>query len=137
MSSVATSYPVPPELGIDQATYIRWLRRKAAAHVKRDRKRCGYAITGEEYRTLIHAAVCDHGTHDYYTGDPLDWSLVSTYSNEESRAGRPAYKLGFAALPTVDHIPGEAGRYGFVICSWRTNDAKSELTREEFVELCR
>jgi hypothetical protein len=81
--------------------------------------------------------VCDHGTQDYYTGDPLDWSLVSTYSNEESPAGRTAYKLGFAALPTVDHIPGEAGRYGFVICSWRTNDAKSDLTREEFVELCR
>ncbi|HEX7711571.1 MAG TPA: hypothetical protein VF418_11630 [Sphingomonadaceae bacterium] len=69
--------------------------------------------------------------------DPLDWSLVSTYSNEASRAGRTAYKLGFAALPTVDHIPGEAGRYGFVICSWRTNDAKSDLTQGEFVELCR
>jgi hypothetical protein len=24
-----------------------------------------------------------------------------------------------------------------VICSWRTNDAKSDLTRDEFVELCR
>ena len=42
---------------IDEQTYIRWLRRKAAAHVKRDRKRCAWDITGETYRRQIHAAV--------------------------------------------------------------------------------
>jgi len=46
---VPSAYAVPTELGISLETYIRWLRRKAAAHVKRDRKRCDYEIMGEEY----------------------------------------------------------------------------------------
>lgn len=132
-----TAYPVPRELGIDQATYIRWLRRKAAAHVKRDRKRCDYEIMGEEYRRLIHKAVESHRTHDFYTGEKLDWSLVSTYSNEDSKLGRTTYKAGFAMLPTVDHIEGNNDRYDFVICAWRTNDSKSDLSHSEFIELCR
>lgn len=134
---MATAYPVPEELGIEQAIYIRWLRRKAAAHVRRDRTRCGYEIMGEEYRRLIHEAVTAQGTHDYYTGEKLDWSLVSTYCNEASQAGRAAYKAGFAMLPTVDHVMGENGRYDFVICAWRTNDCKSDLAYPDFVELCR
>lgn len=132
-----TAYPVPHTLGIPQDTYIRWLRRKAAAHVKRDRLRCGYEIMGEEYRRLIHAAVVVHGTHDFYTGEKLDWSLVSTYSNDASKLGRTQYKAGFALLPTVDHIMGENDRYDFVICAWRTNDAKADLSFPEFLELCR
>ena len=132
-----TLYPVPPTLGIRQETYIRWLRRKAAAHVKRDRRRCDYAITGEEYRRLIHAAICDHGTHDYYTGEELNWDLVSTWSGPEAQLGRTGYKAGFALLPTVDHVPGKDGRYDFVICAWRTNDAKSDLGHGEFIDLCR
>lgn len=132
-----TLYPVPSALKIPQETYIRWLRRKAAAHLKRDRKRCEHTITGEEYRRLIHAAICDHGTHDYYTGEELNWQLVSTYSNEDSRLGRTAYKAGLALLPTVDHVPGKDGRYDFVICAWRTNDAKNDLGHSEFIELCR
>ena len=132
-----TAYPVPHNLGIPQDTYIRWLRRKAAAHVKRDRLRRGYAIMGEEYRRLIHAAVVSHGTHDFYTGEKLDWSLVSTYSNDESKLGRTQYKSGFALLPTVDHVMGENDRYDFVICAWRTNDAKADLSYPEFLDLCR
>ncbi|WP_217905185.1 hypothetical protein [Altererythrobacter lutimaris] len=130
-------YTVPPELGIDHSTYIRWLRRKAATHLRRDRKRVDHAISGEEYRKAIHAAVCDHGTHDYYTGEKLDWSLISTYDNAKSKAGRSEYKAQFALLPTVDHVSGEDGRYDFVICAWRTNDAKNDLSYEQFVALCR
>ena len=132
-----TAYAVPAALGIPPETYIRWLGRKAAAHVKRDRLRCGYAITCEEYRRLIHAAVVDHGTRDFNTGEALDWSLVSTYSNEESKLGRSMCKSGFALLPTVDHIMGDNERYNFVICAWRTNDAKANLSSPEFLELCR
>jgi hypothetical protein len=63
--------------------------------------------------------------------------LVSTYSNAESKAGRTAYKSQFALLPTVDHVPGADGEYDFVICAWRTNDAKNDLSHDEFVALCR
>lgn len=132
-----TLYPVPDSLGIEQDVYIRWLRRKVAAHVKRDRKRCAHAITGEDYRQKIHAAVCDHGTHDYYTGEELEWSLVSTWCDEDARLGRTGYKAGFALLPTVDHVPCADGGYDFVICAWGTNGAKNDLGREDFIALCR
>lgn len=131
-------YPVPAALGIEHATYLRWLRRKAAAHLKRDRKRFhGLDLTGEKYRTDIHKAVCDHGTHDFYTGEVLNWSLVSTYDNDESKAGKTAYKLGFALLPTVDHVFEPDGTWRFVICAWRTNDAKNDMSHAEFVALCK
>ena len=135
--SEKSRYSVPKALEISHATYLRWLRRKAAAHVKRDRKRFpDLDLTGESYRLQIHQAVCDHGTHDYYTGEALDWSLVSTYDNAESKLGKTAYKLGFALLPTVDHVFEPNGEYRFVICAWRTNDAKNDMSHTEFVALC-
>lgn len=130
-------YPVPATLGIEHDKYIRWLRHKARAHLIRDRKRFPELdLTGEKYRTDIHKAVCDHGTHDFYTGESLDWKLVSTYDNDQSKAGKTAYKLGFALLPTVDHVFEPDGTWRFVICGWRTNDAKNDMTHAEFVGLC-
>lgn len=122
---------------IDEGTYIRWLRRKAAAHVKRDRKRCKHEITGETYRLLIHEAVKRSEGRDHYTGEDLRWDLLSTYCNETSKAERSAYKATLALLPTVDHVPGADGEYDFVICAWRTNDSKNDLSHDEFVALCR
>jgi len=74
---------------------------------------------------------------DAYTGEALDWRLLSTYKNEESQAGRQAYKAGFGLLPTVDHVSAEATEVSFKICAWRTNDAKNDLAIAGFVELCR
>jgi hypothetical protein len=132
------SYSLPDCLigKTDEAAYVRWLRRKAAAHVKRDRKRCDWEITGEDYRLQIQEAVKSSGGLDHYTGEELRWDLLSKYSNAESKLGRSNYKSGFALLPTVDHVPGD-GKYEFVICSWRTNDAKSDLSHDEFIDLCR
>lgn len=121
----------------DQETYERWLRRKASACARRDRKRCDWEITGENYRLLIHEAVNRSASVDHYTGEELRWDLISRYSNVESKAGRSSYKAQFALLPSVDHVPGADGRYDFVICAWRTNDAKNDLSHDEFVALCR
>ena len=133
------SYLLPDFLHgkIDEATYVRWLRRKAAAHVKRDRKRSDDQIMGERYRRLMHEAVNRSGGRDHYTGEELRWELLSTYDNEASRADRSAYKATLALLPTVDHVPGADGKYDFVICAWRTNDAKNDLSHDEFIGLCR
>jgi hypothetical protein len=106
----------------DQLKYSRWLQRKAAAHAKRDRKR-DMGCTIARYKTEIHAAVCSSGHLDFYTGEPLDWSLVSTYDNESSKGGRTKYKKTFALLPTIDHTVDETGQPKFVICSWYVNDA--------------
>lgn len=42
-----------------QEQYERWLRRKAVAHVRRDRKRGNLSATNEEYNIEIHRAVME------------------------------------------------------------------------------
>ena len=117
-------------------TYERWLARKAAAHCKRDRSRGCAGVTQSLYKEAIHAAVLLSEGRDAYTGEWLNWDLISTYKNEDSKTGKHAYKSGFALLPTVDHIAAGATEASFRICAWRTNDAKSDLSSEEFIELC-
>ena len=85
----------------------------------------------------MHDAVCKSEGRDYYTGENLDWELIGTYCNASSKAGRSQYKAGLALLPTIDHVLLEDGRYDFVVCAWRTNDAKNDLSYSEFLELCR
>ena len=85
----------------------------------------------------IHQAVVESQGLDAYTGEPLAWELISQYDNRAAAGGKRAYKKRFALLPTVDHIGDGQGEPEFRICSWRTNDAKSDLSEEEFIELCR
>src|SRR5437764_5903952 len=85
-------------------TYVRWLDRKAKAHIKRDRKRGNASAMREAYMRAIHDAVVDSGGRDAYTGELLEWELISTYDNEQSKAGRREYKKTLALLPTVDHV---------------------------------
>lgn len=118
-----------------QAKYSKWLRAKASAHVRRDRKRkrlCTVAI----YKAAIHAAVECGGDLDHYTGEKLDWSLVSTFNNAAAVEGRVKYKKSFALLPTLDHTEDENGQPKFVMCSWRVNDMKSDMNEAEFFDLC-
>jgi hypothetical protein len=139
-------FPIPTKLytlpaclegKCEERAYVRWLRRKAQAHVIRDRKRFGQeSCVGAMYRQLIHQAVQNGGDRDYYTGQALDWSLISTYDNDESKAGRDVYLRTFANLPTVDHVIAKDGTVKFVICSWRVNDCKTHLSEDEFHSLC-
>jgi hypothetical protein len=118
-------------------TYERWLSRRAAAHVRRDRKRGYSAATPSRYKEAIHAAVVKSQGRDAYTGEALDWRLISTYKNKNSKQGRLAYKAGFALLPTVDHVDARATEASFIICAWRTNDAKNDLSLASFIDLCK
>lgn len=136
---MARKYQLPDFLEgvITQEAYERWLRRKAAAHVKRDRRRNNETAIGESYRKAIHRAVIESRGRDWYTGEQLRWDLISTYDNDASKAGRRKYKAQYALLPTVDHVGDGLGPADFKICAWRTNDAKNDLSLGEFVELCR
>jgi hypothetical protein len=67
---------------------------KAVAHVRRDRKRLK-SCTAKEYKNAIHAAVAAGGDLDYYTGEELDWSLVSTFDNAAATEGMTKYKKAF------------------------------------------
>ncbi len=121
---------------VPQEIYERWLRRKAQAHVRRDRRRGNLEAIGEMYRDAIHSAVIESAGLDAYTGEELDWTLISQYDNDESRENGRHYKRGFALLPTVDHVGDGTGPANFKICGWRTNDAKSDLDLPEFLSVC-
>ena len=122
---------------VPQDVYERWLHRKAMAHVRRDRKRGNTTATNESYKIAIHKAVCESGGYDAYTNEELNWSLLSQYDNEQSKKHGRNYKKQFALLPSVDHVGDGSGDADFKICSWRTNDSKSDMTYPEFVELCK
>jgi hypothetical protein len=122
---------------VEPAQYQRWLYRKAQAHVKRDRKRGNKSATGETYRIAIHDAVSRCEGHDCYTGEQLNWKLLSTYDNEKSKADRRTYKRSLALLPTVDHVGDGIGRADFGVCGWRTNGAKHDLDIPDFLSLCK
>lgn len=134
---MSTKHAMPSFLEgvVTPEAYQRWLIRKAAAHVKRDRKR-GHECTHSAYREAIHQAVFRSRGKDAYTGEKLDWHLISTYNNDDSKKGRHTYKAGFALLPSVDHVDAEATEASFEICAWRTNDAKNDLSLESFLDLC-
>lgn len=83
------------------AVYARWLQRKAAAHVRRDRKRGNSNATISAYKQAIHSAVVASGGRDAYTGENLDWSLISQYDNEKSKLLGRSYKKELAALPNA------------------------------------
>ncbi len=121
---------------LSEESYLRWLRRKAIAHVRRDRARGNATAAVSAYTQEIHRAVAASRGLDFYTGKRLDWSLISTYDNKASQEGGRTYKKGLADLPTVDHLGDGLGDPRFVITSWRVNDAKHDLTLEEFQALC-
>jgi hypothetical protein len=132
-------YEIPSFLvsKVEQSSYESWLRGRAIAHVKRDRKRGNLKATVEAYKNAIHRAVACSGGFDHYTGEHLDWSLIGKYRNLESQTHGRRYKAGFALLPSIDHVSDGLGEADFKICAWRTNDAKNDLGHKDFVELCR
>jgi hypothetical protein len=134
---MSKKYPLPLFLigVVPQERYIRWLGAKATAHVKRDKKHHP-EITNEAYKVRIHEAVVQSGGKDAYTGEALDWSLLSTWDNGKAKEHGSQYKSKFALLPSVDHVSERRKPSDFKICSWRTNDAKNDLSVEAFVQLC-
>ncbi len=120
-----------------QDEYNRWLHRRAAGHVRRDRKRGKKSATTSNYKMAIHQAVCDSAGKDAYTGELLDWKLLNQYNNKKSHKGKSNYKAKFSLLPTPDHVGNGSGPAKFKICAWRTNDAKNDLSLEDFVALCK
>jgi hypothetical protein len=122
---------------VSEENYEIWLSRKTNTHIKRDRERGNEVATRESYRIAIHDAVTNSLGLDAYTGEQLDWSLLSQYDNKESQAQGRAYKHRFGLLPTLDHVGDGTGNADFLICGWRTNDAKNDLSLDDFHELCR
>lgn len=116
-------------------TYPGWVQRKAVTLCKRDQKRGGTANV-QDYRLAIHQAVLASGGCDHWTGEQLDWHLIGSYDPKQADAGGPEHKRRFALLPTPSQPSGNPEPQ-FVICAWRTNDARHDMTPEELLEFCR
>jgi len=121
---------------VSQEKYVRWLDRKARAHLNRDRKLRPDAKY-VDYKKAIHKAVVESHGKDAYTGQQLNWRLISKWDNKQAKELGSLYKAKFAELPSVDHVSSRRGASEFAICSWRTNDAKNDMTVQEFVSLCK
>lgn len=115
-------------------SYKQWLYKKARACYNRDEQLGKCLGTREKYRKMIHKAVVNSKGRDAYTGENLEWELIGEYNNNDSKKQGKRYKKKFDFLPTVDYL----GEYDndFVICGWRTNDCKGDLTQEELKEFC-
>ena len=120
---------------VSQEIYSKWLNSKTKTHLKRDKKLNPNA-SGKSYKESIHQAVLQSNGKDAYTGEDLNWKLINQYDNTKSKLLGRTYKHQFALLPTLDHV-SERSSINFDICSWRTNDAKNDLSIQEFIELCR
>jgi len=119
-----------------QTGYSKWLLNKADKIIKRDRRRNkSYVVnmTMKDYAQKIHAAVLKNGMFDPYTGDKMDWKLISKWDCSKDQPD--GYKKKFAMMPTVDHV--HADILEFEICSWKTNTAKADLEPDEFINLCK
>lgn len=130
-------YQLPENIGINQVTYEKWLDKKARSIRKRNKTKDKMEkYSTEDYKIAIHKAVCESAGKDFYTGEKLDWSLLSKFDGNEAKKDGIKYIKKFALLPTVDHYTNRSN-LNFVICSWIVNDAKSHLSHDEFISLCR
>lgn len=114
--------------------YPGWVQRKAVTLCKRDQKRGGTGNV-QTYRLAIHAAVVASSGRDHWTGEALDWQLIGTYDNREAASGNGEHKKQYAMLPTIDHRFNRP-EPAFVICAWRTNDAKHDMSPRELLDFC-
>lgn len=105
------------------------------AHVRRDRRRGLENLSVSNYKEQILLAVEGAIGHDFYTGKPLDWHLISKWNNEDASSKGGEYKRDFGNLPTVDHENPRNPRSPLRLCSWRVNDSKNDQTVEELLEL--
>ena len=128
------SWSAPAWVGLSDEDYRKMLQRKAVAVTRRDKRRDGkYSV--KEAIEAIHEAFHRCNGFDPYDGSKLDPELLGTYDNNRSKEKGAAYKREMAMLPTVDHVTAKPVP-DFEIVSWQTNDAKGDMSPDEFIAYC-
>jgi len=118
-------YTDPPDFIPNTINYFDRLNRMAKNIRARDKRRWeNLTLTQADYREMIHQAIVNSIGRCYYTGDFLHWNTF----------GLPFQ--GDTLQPTIDHF-SLAPNIQLVVSSWAANDAKSNLSYEAFVILCR
>ena len=135
MTGVGVSWSAPAWVGLGDEDYRKILQRKAVAVTRRDKRRDGkYSV--KEAIEAIHEAFHRCNGFDPYDGSKLAPELLGKYKNEDAKAEGAAHKRRFAMLPTVDHVTAKPVP-DFEIVSWQTNDAKGDMSPDEFIAYCR
>lgn len=77
--------PLPDFLAgrVSAEQYAKWLKSKAGAHVRRDRKRKFLGADLPAQKDAIHAAVVETQGRDACTAEELRWELLCAYDNDE------------------------------------------------------
>ena len=128
------SWSAPAWVGLGDEDYRKMLQRKAVAVTRRDKRRDGkYSV--KEAIKAIHEAFHRCNGFDPYDGSKLDPKLLGTYDNNRSKEKGAAYKREMAMLPTIDHVTAKPVP-DFEIVSWQTNDAKGDMSPDEFIAYC-
>jgi hypothetical protein len=130
-------YTLPPFLQgvVSLKDYRKWLDHRGLVLRQNDLKlKRPYAKLNftSAYKENIHQAVLDGGQFDPFTGEKINWGLIT----EDKTKGKGNFiDNGYAMYPAVDHINPE--EFGFEICSWISNESKACMTPDQFVDFCR
>ena len=89
----------------------------------------------KEAMDAIHEAMHQSDGIDPYDGQAMDSQLLGVYDNTLSKERGASYRREFYRLPTVDHRNAEPV-CDFQIVSWQTNDAKGDMSPEEYLAHC-
>jgi hypothetical protein len=138
LATVARKWSIPeclkPTLS-DEDAFRKWLDRKAASVRKRDMKRNLPVHSLSAMKEAIVDAIERSEGRDFYTGEALDWHLISTWVGAEEGTSASVYRRRFWNLPSIDHDFTDPAKTAFHLCSWRMNDSKNDQTIEEFLAL--
>jgi hypothetical protein len=138
LTAVARKWRIPDCLKptvSDEDAFRKWLNRKAASVRRRDRKRNVPILSLSTMKQAIISAIERSGGSDFYTGEALDWHLISKWVGREDGITATEYRRRFWMLPSVDHDFTDPANPAFHVCSWRMNDSKNDQSVEEFLEL--
>lgn len=128
----------------DREVFIEWACERHIRLRQRDKKWIERTQSNQElpdcekyFAAVCKAIECCEGK-DYYTGKPLSWEITLKHKgNQQTEEEQDAKTAERQERVTFDHLNGRnLEDLQFALCAGKTNDAKNDLTKSEFVELC-
>jgi hypothetical protein len=140
-------YPLPAYLQdiYTVSSYAGMLKLKARNLRNRDRrnkKPVALKYSVAKYREKVHGAIMDGGRTDPYTGETIDWTLISKWDGVAGKdRGIPnllavGFDKSLYLSPSIDHVYPDSDELELEVCSWIANSCKSVLNPAEFIALC-
>ena len=125
----------------DKEKFIEWALERHSRLKARDKKWLDKhrennmpLPKASKYFEAVYAALAKCNNKDYYTGDPLNWEI--SIEDDPEQDACPA-KVRQERI-TFDHVHGrDLSNLEFVVCAGKTNDAKNDLSKEKFIDLCK